>query len=83
MASRLSENPFDNVLLLEAGGDENEISDVPTLAHYLQLSDMDWMYKTEPQANACLGFTGRVSRILFLLNLKLYVITKYKNVFFL
>lgn len=44
-----------NILLLEAGGDETEISDVPLLAGYLQLSKLDWKYKTEPQGDACLG----------------------------
>ncbi|XP_023345601.1 glucose dehydrogenase [FAD, quinone] [Eurytemora carolleeae] len=44
------------ILLLEAGGDETEISDVPALAAYLQLGRMDWKYKTEPQpGRACLG----------------------------
>lgn len=42
MASRLSEIRHWNVLLIEAGPDENEISDVPSLAAYLQLSRMDW-----------------------------------------
>lgn len=37
-----------SVLLLEAGPDENELSDVPSLAAYLQLSRLDWQYKTEP-----------------------------------
>lgn len=55
VASRLSEIPSWNVLLLEAGGDENEITDVPSLAAYLQLSDVDWSYKTEPTGKACLG----------------------------
>lgn len=55
MANRLSEIENWNVLLLEAGGDETEISDVPLLAGYLQLSQLDWQYKTEPQTGACLG----------------------------
>jgi choline dehydrogenase-like flavoprotein len=55
VASRLSEIPSWNVLLLEAGPDENEISDVPSLAAYLQLSKLDWTYKTEPTGRACLG----------------------------
>lgn len=55
VASRLSEIENWNVLLLEAGGDETEISDVPLLAGYLQLSKLDWKYKTEPQGDACLG----------------------------
>lgn len=55
VASRLSEIENWNVLLLEAGGDETEISDVPLLAGYLQLSQLDWQYKTEPDGDACLG----------------------------
>ncbi|XP_076181308.1 glucose dehydrogenase [FAD, quinone] [Ptiloglossa arizonensis] len=55
VASRLSEIENWNVLLLEAGGDETEISDVPLLAGYLQLSQLDWQYKTEPQEGACLA----------------------------
>ncbi|XP_071550301.1 glucose dehydrogenase [FAD, quinone] isoform X2 [Panulirus ornatus] len=59
IANRLSEDPTQRVLLLEAGGDETEISDVPALAGYLQLSKMDWRYKTEPQDSACLAMAGR------------------------
>ena len=60
VANRLTENPNWNVLLLEAGGDETEISDVPALAAYLQLGKMDWKYKTEPQpGRACLGHTNQ------------------------
>jgi glucose dehydrogenase (acceptor) len=59
LANRLTENPRWRVLLLEAGGDETEISDVPALAAYLQLGRMDWKYKTEPQpGRACLGHTN-------------------------
>lgn len=58
VANRLTENPDWKVLLIEAGGDETEISDVPALAAYLQLGRMDWKYKTEPQpGRACLGHT--------------------------
>lgn len=55
VASRLTENPKHSVLLLEAGPDENEVTDVPSLAAYLQLSNLDWSYKTEPLNTACLG----------------------------
>ncbi|XP_049840244.1 glucose dehydrogenase [FAD, quinone]-like [Schistocerca gregaria] len=55
LANRLSEVDEWTVLLVEAGGDETEISDVPVLAAYLQLSKLDWQYKTEPQGTACLG----------------------------
>ncbi len=60
VAGRLSEERSWNVLLLEAGGLETEISDVPALAAYLQLGSMDWQYKTEPQpGRACLGLTNQ------------------------
>lgn len=55
LANRLTEVENWNVLLLEAGGDETEISDVPLMAGYLQLSKLDWKYKSEPQGTACLG----------------------------
>lgn len=55
VASRLTEIASWNVLLLEAGPDENEITDVPSLAAYLQLTSLDWAYKTEPTGKACLG----------------------------
>ncbi|XP_014203590.1 glucose dehydrogenase [FAD, quinone] [Copidosoma floridanum] len=60
VASRLSEIPDWKVLLLEAGPDENEVSDVPALTGYMQLSEFDWMYKTEPPSNSayCLAMVG-------------------------
>ncbi|XP_063219272.1 glucose dehydrogenase [FAD, quinone]-like [Bacillus rossius redtenbacheri] len=60
LANRLSEVAAWRVLLLEAGGDETEISDVPTLAAYMQLSDMDWKFKTEPPKDShyCLAMIG-------------------------
>lgn len=63
MANRLSEVGNWKVLLLEAGGDETEISDVPLLAGYLQLSKLDWKYKTEPQGTSCLGTIKKKSNI--------------------
>lgn len=45
MASRLSEISNWKILLLEAGGQENEISDVPILSLYLHGSKLDWKYK--------------------------------------
>ena len=55
IASRLSEVPNWSVLLLEAGGDENEVSDVPALAGYMQLSEFDWKYKIEPYKKLVIG----------------------------
>lgn len=60
VANRLTEVENWNILLLEAGGDETEISDVPLMAGYLQLSKMDWKYKTEPSGTSCLGKSNKV-----------------------
>lgn len=32
-----------------------QVSDVPLMAGFLQLSPLDWKYKSEPQGTACLG----------------------------
>lgn len=45
MASRLSEISNWKVLLLEAGGHETDISDVPILSLYLHKSKLDWKYR--------------------------------------
>ncbi|KAB0791777.1 hypothetical protein PPYR_03577 [Photinus pyralis] len=58
VASRLSEVYNWRVLLLEAGPDENELTDVPSLSAYLQLSKLDWAYQIEPTGKACLGMKG-------------------------
>ncbi|CAH1393769.1 unnamed protein product [Nezara viridula] len=53
VSSRLSENKEWSVLLLEAGGQESILTDVPVLSLYLHGSRYDWKYKTEPQDSAC------------------------------
>lgn len=53
VANRLTEIPNWTVLLLEAGGHENEITDVPLLSLYLHKSRLDWKYRTQPQPTAC------------------------------
>ncbi|KAG8035395.1 hypothetical protein G9C98_006841 [Cotesia typhae] len=60
IASRLSEVANWTVLLLEAGGDENEVSDVPALAVYTQLSELDWKYQTSVSNTSayCLAMIG-------------------------
>lgn len=45
LANRLSEISNWKVLLLEAGGHETEISDVPILSLYLHKSKLDWKYR--------------------------------------
>jgi choline dehydrogenase-like flavoprotein len=55
VANRLTEVPRWNVLLLEAGGDEFAITDIPILAAHYQLTDFNWGYRAQPQNDACLG----------------------------
>ncbi|XP_076377623.1 glucose dehydrogenase [FAD, quinone] [Megalopta genalis] len=53
IANRLSENGNWTVLLVEAGPDEPELSDVPAICPLLQLSPLDWQFKTESSNNYC------------------------------
>ncbi|XP_075217853.1 uncharacterized protein LOC142322661 [Lycorma delicatula] len=48
IANRLSENPKWTVLLLEAGGEEGVLSDIPMMFSGLQMTPLDWKYQTEP-----------------------------------
>ncbi|XP_076396211.1 glucose dehydrogenase [FAD, quinone] [Megachile rotundata] len=59
VVNRLTENPDWSVLLLEAGGHETEITDVPILSIYLHKSKLDWKYRTQPQDSACQAMTDR------------------------
>lgn len=45
LANRLSEVANWKILLLEAGGHETDISDVPILSLYLHKSKLDWKYR--------------------------------------
>lgn len=58
LAARLSENPKWKVLLLEAGGPETLIMDLPIVAHFLQLGEMNWKYRTQPSDKACLAMNN-------------------------
>ncbi|KAB7495747.1 Glucose dehydrogenase [FAD, quinone] [Armadillidium nasatum] len=60
IASRLTENPNYKVLLLEAGGDENSISETPAFTLFLQQTDLNWKYKNEQVPGACLGLKEKV-----------------------
>lgn len=89
VANRLTENPNWNVLLLEAGGHETEITDVPILSLYLHKSKLDWKYRTQPQASACQAMVdkrccwtrGKVSS-LFSYIASIMIITVVINQFF-
>ncbi|KAK4337253.1 hypothetical protein RND71_043722 [Anisodus tanguticus] len=61
LANRLSEVSEFKVLLLEAGGNENIISDIPLAACTMQLSGIDWQFKTVPQNKSCLGLDNQQS----------------------
>ncbi|KAF5303562.1 hypothetical protein FQR65_LT08163 [Abscondita terminalis] len=54
-ASRLSEDSNRQVLLLEAGGDKSDFSDIPAMSTLLQGLEYNWNYDTVPQVNACLA----------------------------
>lgn len=65
LAARLSEDAHRTVLLLEAGGDDREISDiaVPGKAPHVQMTDYDWKYKGVPQENAFKAYKNQVITI--------------------
>ncbi|KAK7866565.1 hypothetical protein R5R35_010413 [Gryllus longicercus] len=53
LALRLTERPDWNVLLLEAGGEEVPIMDVPFFIGQFQSTDANWHYVTTPQTTCC------------------------------
>lgn len=48
LANRLSEVDDWRVLLLEAGGEEIFLTDIPLLAPLMHITDYNWGYRTEP-----------------------------------
>lgn len=54
MANRLSEIEDWNILLLEVG-DGSIFYDIPAFSDSLQLTDIDWDYRVEPNENYCRG----------------------------
>ncbi|KAL4711911.1 hypothetical protein ACJJTC_006080 [Scirpophaga incertulas] len=59
IANRLSEVPEWNVLLVEAGINENYLMDIPIVANYLQFTEANWKYKTKPSNRYCAGFDNK------------------------
>ena len=58
MANRLTEVPDWKVLLIEAGGPEHFLMDIPIVANFLQFSQANWKYRTQPSTSSCLGMKG-------------------------
>ncbi|XP_077979895.1 alcohol dehydrogenase [acceptor]-like [Glandiceps talaboti] len=57
LANRLSVDKNTSVLLIEAGLEDTRPSiDIPVEVGNLVGTEIDWMYKTVPQQNACLAF---------------------------
>lgn len=55
VANRLSEVSNWKILLLEAGDNNDEFTDIPYFFEPAANSDRNWGYFTVPQKNACLG----------------------------
>ena len=55
LATRLSEIDDFSILLLEAGGEEDDFSQIPALWSFNQFSEKNWGYYSTPQKQSCLG----------------------------
>ncbi|XP_033213790.1 glucose dehydrogenase [FAD, quinone]-like, partial [Belonocnema kinseyi] len=58
VANRLTEISEWNVLLLEAGREEPEVTDIPGFVVDIEKTDIDWNYKTQSEPSACLFEKG-------------------------
>ncbi|XP_062607233.1 glucose dehydrogenase [FAD, quinone]-like, partial [Saccostrea cucullata] len=63
LANRISEDFGSSVLIVEAGGseNENEIMHIPVAAGGLQTTKQDWAFRTVPQKNAFFGLKDKIS----------------------
>jgi len=61
LASRLSANPSNKVLLIEAGGDAPWYSWMPLVAPFMQGRSVDWRLRTVPQKNSSRALHNRES----------------------
>ncbi|CAH4036418.1 glucose dehydrogenase [FAD, quinone]-like [Pieris brassicae] len=59
LANRLSEVKKWKILLLEAGPEEPDVTSVPALATILGNSNIDWMYRTQPEKLTCRAQRGQ------------------------
>ncbi len=60
VASRLTENRNVSVLVLEAGGPQTVLTDMPAVERRLLGSEIDWAYRTTAQRGAGLAYGGHV-----------------------
>ena len=60
LATRLSEDPDTQVLLIEAGVPPPYLAFIPVLGAFLQQTPYDWQFETVPQENACLAMRDKV-----------------------
>lgn len=59
LATRLSELQQFRILLLEAGGVESQLTDVPYLSHVWRDSKLDWKVTSTPQETSCLAYLNK------------------------
>lgn len=59
VANRLSENLKWKILLLEAGGQDNDFTKILGLSTYTYFSDFNWGYNTTTQKHACQGLKNK------------------------
>lgn len=60
VANRLTEISNWNVLIIEAGGNENFFTDIPIFAAFHSLTSLNWGYNSEPEPKACKDLRGKV-----------------------
>lgn len=60
VALRLAADTRSTVLVLEAGPRGSSLLDIPIVTPLLQLSDVDWQYRTVPQQNAAKALINNV-----------------------
>lgn len=62
LAARLSEDPTQTVLLVEAGDQFGYASKVPIMPTILQRGANDWSFMTEPQKYSSFGLNEKVTK---------------------
>lgn len=60
LANKLSENPNNNVLVIEAGNTFSPLAMVPLLASQQQKTSVDWQLQTTSQKYSSIGFLNQV-----------------------